>query len=281
MSVCSTPATSPSDVSPPVAPSELVELESELVHHFLSHTVNTFSSSCFPMWQSVIPAIAYNSRTVHLGMMTAGALCTYTHSDPLLAMHYLQVAEFFGQQFVDESTQQLREMRPADVDSNLACSRLLEILSVGFFRVHQRNGVTILEPAAWTWLHMIRGSRSMHAHYANAGGLYNAKLSGMPDLDMPVHAPSPHSENQWFTGDFYTEHPLYHLISSTRDERCAALYKAVSDRRHLMSDEEAEDLMTAVKIVHDASSSPRCRDLDDLIQYLCAWPCFVPQICSH
>jgi hypothetical protein len=247
------------------------------MQHFLSHTIHTFGASCLPMWQSVIPAIAYGSRTVNLGMLTAGALCIHNHVDPLLSLHYLQIAEFFGQQFVDESTQQLREMRPGDVDSNLACSRLLDLLSVAFFRVHQRNGVTILEPAAWTWLHMVRGSRSMHSHYANAGGLYNAKLANMPNIAVSTHAPSPSSENQWFTEDFFSEHPLHHLINSTRDERCAALYRAVSERRHMMSDEDAEALMAAVKLLEDTCSSPRCRDVHDLTQFIFTWPCLIPQ----
>ena len=130
--------------------------DTELLRHYLAHTVDTFAiTSTSPVqtdiWRAIVPAVAYNSTAVRRGLLTLAAIHLHYQSphDPVAGSKYLEIAEHHGEIFVRESRRQLRELQPSEIDSSIACSRLLCILGLAFYHVHRRNGVTLSDEAAW------------------------------------------------------------------------------------------------------------------------------------
>ena len=150
------------------------------------------------LWKITIPALAYTHSAIRQGLLTAAALCMHYHSlsDPILANTYLEAAESNGDRFVAESTQQARRFDPGDFDSIFTCSRLLTVLGFGFHRIHRANGVTLGDPTAWTWLHLLRGVKPVYTAMLDSGHDIDPSMS----LNMGPEIPGTQSHGPRICG---------------------------------------------------------------------------------
>ncbi|KAK5165711.1 transcription factor [Saxophila tyrrhenica] len=271
----STPS-SASPVSPATSPSTLGVLETDLVQHYLSHTRGMFElygGSSQAVWDTVIPALAYSSSTVRLGMLTFAALCLHhdTKQTPDESLKYLQTAEYYGEQFVDESSKQLREMSPGDADPNLACARLLTVLSLGFFRVYQqRDGWSITELGSWTWLHMIRGIIPVFHHYKDSSGPMNEMVAR--DLGPDGNYAKPSNGNWYNVSSHFEAHPQFNFIRTTTCQRFQALDNAVAAKWSTFNDQQVEDVLAAISHLREVTETTCYREVHSLMRALQTWP---------
>ncbi len=262
-STCSSPT------SPLAAPSTIGVLETELMQHYLGHSVSTFhksSASSQEVWRSLVPALAYGSDTIRYGMLTLAALCLLhdTQNDPERAYKYLQTAEYYGEQFVEGSSKQMRELKPVDIDSNLVCARLLTVLGCAWFRVHQHlNGVSITEAPAWTWMHLLRGAGVVHLYYRDSPESMREVLAKDLVWSTPYCAGEAHSSET---------NAALQLIKSTREERFAALYNAVAVRASSMNESQAEAARGAISTL-EMVTSLICSEVNQtLMRSILIWP---------
>lgn len=257
---------SPASTSASTSPIALGIGETDLLQHYLHHTIKTFKAVSIhsqKFWRTVVPALGYRSCPVRLGMLTAAAICLHNDtksSDPDQSLNYLRAAEHYGVQFVGTSSQQLRRLETGDADVHLTCSRLLTILAFAFFRIYQQyDGVTIVDAKAWNWLHLLRGSSTVHQHYRDTpGALANELAAEVPAAGI---------------ADAYKLNPHFQLIERTRQERFAALYDSVSTRSRILGDDQAAEVYSAVRALEDITEDICSGQVISLMRSLCTWPC--------
>jgi hypothetical protein len=204
------------------------------------------------MWRAVLPALAYNSLAVRRGMLTLAAMDLYFHSaeDAMAATKWLEVAEHHGEIFVRESRRQLRELQPSEIDSSIACSRLLGTLGLAFYHVHRRNGVTITDGASWTWLQLIRGVRPVNVAIVEAGQSIDPAfaIDLLPEIAFEGLPAPP-------TGYMVIEctHPLLEIVQQSWPERLAALQRVMGESRQRLTDDDSRDLNIAIVMLDKVS----------------------------
>lgn len=153
---------------------EISILQNTTLHTPCKRLQETDQSS---IWCIFILAVALACPVVCQGMLTLAAICLYYDSPTIYSgeqgLGYLEVAEAHGKIFTQESRQKLQDFEEGlnrqHQDSILACSRLLCVLGFAFFRTHRQNGNTLADPAAWTWLHLLRGARTSYVAVVEAG----------------------------------------------------------------------------------------------------------------
>lgn len=122
-------------------------------------------------------------------MLTMAAIYKHfainTQDAPHHTSTYVDAANFYGSQFVEQSRQQLSRLDPSETDSNVACSRLLGALSLAFHREYRTCGLRIDDPAAWKWVHLLRGVKTVHVNIIASG----QALDPMLQLDMAPNWP--------------------------------------------------------------------------------------------
>lgn len=247
-------------------------MEVDLVQHYLDHTAQSWdiaSSSTQSFWRSVVPAMAFTSRIVRLGMLTATSLCI--HNDRSCEgqpnINYLLAAEYYGEQFVELSSKQLRTLDEENVGVNLVISRQLAALAFPFFRVHQRhNGIDILHPSAWTWLHMLRGVQTVYIHYRNTNAKVNDVLAKELEAEQSTDAVQPFKANTYFP-----------YIEQTRHERFAALYDAVIARASSLDEQQASNMRGAISTLQEIVDDMCAAQSRSLLRSLLLWPVKMPK----
>lgn len=261
----SSPISNPSPVAPP-SPSIT---EADLIQHYLLHTSKTFEQASLrsqSFWQSAVPALAYSSRAVRLGILTAASVCMHrdVQHDPQQSLSYLQTAEYYGEQFVELSSALLRSLEPGHADEHLTCSRLLSVLAFAFFRVHQeRLGITISDPSAWTWMHMLRGTSMVFKHYKDT----DERVMGTIASEY-----RPELESSLVNQDMYKFNIHYSYIEQTRQERFVALYDAVSSRIHLLGTIQAAEVTAAIQYLEAVTNHICTDDSGALLRSIFVWP---------
>lgn len=230
-------------------------------------------------WQVVIPSLAYTSTPVKLGMLTLAGihLHFYSESDVEQSMDALQVAEFYGTQFVEHSREQLQHLRSADADSNLVCSRLLSGLAFIFLRVHRRNGVTLADEEAWTWLRMLRGVNTVQIAIMKASRESDdVKIDPMLSNDMKpalLEDLDRRSRGGVQSNDGGHQSPLLELISNTQAERFNALHALISSYTLDLSHEQIADLHTSTVYLQELTAHVCSGEVQSIFRSVCTWPC--------
>ena len=173
-------------------------IEAELAHHYLSHTWKTFAAalpepSPYNVWGVEIPAIAYTCGAVRNGMLALAALCLHFDSptDSDKAAEYLEAAKFHGPICLKAHSAQIRGTGAPNMDSVLACSRLLCTIALAFFRTHRRSGVTLADPESWTWMQLMRGVQTVQSAFLESGHSMDLLLRHQLIPEIPV----PYSKN--------------------------------------------------------------------------------------
>lgn len=253
-------------------------LQRDLLEHYLQHTSGTFgalSTRSQRFWRTVVPALAYTSQAVRLGMLTMAALCQSNDmnaTDPEHSKDYLRAAERYGQEFVRRSSQSAQSLRQREAGVHLTCSRLLTILALAWFRIDRlHRGVRLTDPEAWVWLHMLRGSALLHNRYdTNGSSSITESLANELDLDAS-NAGTPTVD----TFCSYECEPAFQLLRSSRKARFAALRDAALLRCPPQGFQATGYLLFAIQCLEDTTEKLCCDNEASLIRTLLFWPASV------
>lgn len=255
----------------------------ELARYYFAHTVDTFAATSTrphqsDMWRAVVPALAYNSLAVRRGMLTLAAMDLYFHSaeDTKAAAKWLEVAEHHGEIFVRESRRQLRELQPSEIDSSVACSRLLAILGLAFYHVHRANGTMLTDGASWTWLQLMRGVKPVNIAISEASRPIDPAftIDLVPEVAFEGSQAPP-------TGYMFMEcsHPLLELVQRSWPERLAALQQVLmlGETSQRLSRDDSRDLNIAVDILDKVSRHLFSGQMHSLFRTVMTWPAIIPK----
>ena len=263
-----------SDLKDPFGISDAV-----LVQHYLTHTAQTLvddtvSEAQSQTWTVDIPALALTCPVVRRGLLTLAALCS--HNDTVSSspgdgqvLQYLQASEAHGNIFVKQSRQKLQDMDERELDSLLACSRLLCLLSLAFYRKHRANGVQISESAAWTWLQLTRGLRTTHEILERSERSESVLTKDViPEL-ISIHGLS-FAKNQ--PASMYCEHQLLDFIRQTAFERFDAQKAAVHRCWKSLGAKNAGHILNAVHLLYQVTEHVCSKQVHSLRRAIFSWP---------
>lgn len=256
--------------------------DTELAKYYLTHTVQTFAGGGIwedqsDMWRILIPAVALTCPVVRQGMLTLAAICLHHESSPDHSgehcLEYLEAAEAHGKTFVKESRQKLQDFQEGlntqDQDSLLACSRLLCVLGFAFFRTHRQNGTTLADPAAWTWLHLLRGVKTSYVAVVEAGRPVDEVF--MRDTTPPLcyHQPIPRM-------GVGCKNIYFRYVQQSRRGFIDALRSTLRRDWSSLGDQETEDLSAAIDLLHQVTEQICSQQLQSLLHIICTWPADIP-----
>lgn len=257
--------------------------DTELAKHYFTHTVQTFAGCgvCedqFDMWRILIPAVALTCPVVRQGMLTLAAICLhheslFDHPDER-GLEYLEAAEAHGKIFVKESRQKLQDFqegqRTQDQDSILACSRLLCLLGFAFFRSHRKNGTTLADPAAWTWLHLLRGVKTSYVAVVEAG-------RPVDEIFLKDMTPQVCNHRPTLQMDVGCKDPCFRYIQQSLPGICEALRSTLHKDWSSLGDQKAEDLGAAIDLLHQVTERIYPQQSLSLFRIICTWAADVPR----
>lgn len=251
-------------------------MQTELLVHYLQHTSRTFgalSTHSQAFWRTVVPALAYTSVPVRLGMLTMAALCLSNETQSVdieRSETYLQAAEHYGQQFVEKCSDNVETLGQCDAGEQLACSRLLAILALAWFRVRrQRGSVRLVDAEAWNWLHMLRGSATLHhCHMTGAKKVTEAK-NVVEFLANELAADGSGAA----TSESFKSSLSFQFFAESRKARFDALYDAVALRCTSLGAESATDILSAIEHLEQITEELCSGHTASLVRTLCFWPC--------
>ena len=264
--------------------------DGELAKHYLTHTVQTFArGGMSDMWPIMVPAMALTCPVVRQGMLTLAAMCLHyhhhddsslEHSDEHHSDKYLEAAEARGKIFVQESRQKMQDfqegLRTHDQDSILACSRLLCLLGFAFFRTHRRNGTRLSDPAAWTWLHLLRGVKTSYDAVVQAGRPVDEMF--MPDMTTPQLCHH-HHHQPVLRIDLGRQTPCFRYIHQSHGAFIDALRSALhSHWTSLEAERTKTDLAAAIDLLdHVTEQICSPQSPPNLLRTICTWPALIPK----
>ena len=230
------------------------------------------------MWRTLIPAIALTCPVVRHGILTLAAICLHhesQHDQPdEHGLEYLQVAEAHGKIFVSDSRQKFQDFQQGlnaqDHDSILACSRLLCLLGFAFLRAHRQNGTTLADPAAWTWLHLLRGVRTSYFAVLEAGRPVDDIFLKNMTAQVCDHQLIQHME----TG---CEDPRFRYVQLSWRGAYNGLRSTIHDLCASLDDRLTKDLDAAIDLLHQVTERVCPQQSQNLLRMICAWPVNVPK----
>ena len=230
------------------------------------------------MWRVLIPAVALTCPVVRQGMLTLAAISLHYESSRDQSdehrLEYLEVAEAHGKIFVKESRQKMQDfqegLRTQDQDSILACSRLLCILGFAFFRTHRQNGTMLSNPAAWTWLHLLRGVKTSYDAVVEAGRPVDEMF--MKDMTPQVchHQPTPRS-------DVGRQNLCFRYIQQSRRAFIDALRSALCRDWSSLGNEKITDLGAAIDLLDQVTMQVCSQQSQSLLRTICTWSAHIPK----
>lgn len=255
----------------------------ELAKHYFTHTVQTFAGGGIcedqsDMWRILIPAVALTCPVVRQGMLTLAAICLHYESSPDHSgehcLEYLEAAEAHGKTFVKESRQKLQDFQEGlntqDQDSLLACSRLLCVLGFAFFRTHRQNGTTLADPAAWTWLHLLRGVKTSYIAVVEAGRPVDEIFMKDMTPQLCYHQLIPRM-------GVGCKNPCFRYVQQSRRGFIDALRSTLHRDWSSLGDQKTEDLGAAIDLLHQVTKQICSQQLQSLLRTICTWPADIPR----
>lgn len=230
------------------------------------------------MWRVIVPAVALACPVVRRGMLTLAALCLHyesslDHSDEH-HLDYLEAAKARGEIFVKESRQKMQDfqegLRTQDQDSILACSRLLCMLGFAFFRMHRQNGTMISNPAAWTWLHLLRGVKTSYDASVEAGRPVDEIFIKDMTPQLCSHQPMPQI-------DVGCQEPCIRYIQQSRRAFIDALRSALYRDWSSLGEKKTADLGAAIDLLDQVTEQVCSQQLHCLLRTICNWAAHIPK----
>ncbi|KAI7480016.1 hypothetical protein KC351_g7214 [Hortaea werneckii] len=245
-------------------------LQTDLLMHYHAHTSGTFdclSPRSQDFWRTFMPALAYTSRVVRLGMLIMAALCLSNDirtSDSERSKYYVQIAETYGREFVAICSQNAQHPELHCADVHMTYSRLLTMLALAWYSFdRQHRGIRLVDEEAWAWLHMIRGSAAMQQRY---------KLAGLYDASALANELANDASGVDVAGS-YKQHPTFNFIADTREARFAALYDGAARRAISLGPGAAKDVFSAIASLEKMTEELCTGKVSSLFRSLCFWPC--------
>lgn len=218
----------------------------------------------------MIPALAYTHSPLRLGILTASALCMSHDSvaEPQAAKKYFEVAKSHGERFVAEARAQARRFDPLEFDSILACSRLLSVLGFAFYQIHRSNGVALGDSAAWTWLHLLRGVRTVYTAVLQSEAKHLDPIMSVNMIPEVTGSPrAPNTGMQW-----HRKHEHFRFVKDRQAERMESLFTALSSRASDFNDQEIEDIRTEIASVGEITTHICEGEVQSVFRAICTWP---------
>lgn len=253
--------------------------DTELAKHYLTHTLQTFArGGMSDTWRIFIPAVALTCPVVRHGMLTLAAICLHyesplDHSDEH-QLRYLEAAEAHGKIFVKESGQKMQDfqegLRTQDQDSILACSRLLCVLGFAFFRTHRQNGTMLSDPAAWTWLHLVRGLKTSYDAVVEAGRPVDEMFMRDMIPQLCYHQPTPRM-------DVGCQEPCFRYIQQSRRAFIDALRSALYRDWSSLGENQTADLGAAIDHLDQVTEQVCSQQPQSLLRTICTWSARIPK----
>ena len=253
--------------------------DTELAKHYLAHIAGSgiCEDEC-DVWRILIPAVALTCPIVHQGMLTLAAIHLHYESSPAHSgehsLKYLEVAEAHGKIFVKESRQKLQDFQGGlnrqEQDSILACSRLLCVLGFAFFRTHRKNGTTLAHPAAWTWLHLVRGVKTSYVAVVEAGRPVDEMFMEDTIPQLCYHQLTPRMS-------VGCKNPCLRYLQQSRQGFFDALRSTLHRDWSSLGDQKTEDLGAAIDLLCQVIDEICSQQLQRLIPTICTWPAEIPR----
>ena len=187
-----------------------------------------------------------------------------------MAKKYFEAAESNGERFVVETQQQARRFDAFDFDSILTCSRLITVLGLAFYRRNRANGVALSDTAAWTWLHLLRGVKTVYTAILETDVEIGHVMSADMEPEIPqneVSHSTPTTGMQW-----HRMLPYFPLVQNTREERFEGLAGALNTRKADYSNEEVKDLYAAILSLEKITRHICVGEVQNLFRAICSWP---------
>lgn len=185
------------------------------------------------------------------------------------------MAEHHGEIFVRESRRQLREMQPTEIDSSIACSRLLAILGLIFYHVHRRNGAALTDGAAWTWLQLLRGVKPVNVTVMQSNQPVDPVFAEdlLPEVALSSDTLAPPSGYPLMQ----CQHPLLGIVQTTWDDRRTAFERYLSRYRTTLTEDEFGDLNLALVLLDKVSHHLFSGQMHSVFRTVITWAGSVPK----
>ncbi|KAL8821822.1 MAG: hypothetical protein Q9191_007235 [Dirinaria sp. TL-2023a] len=159
---------------------------------------------------------------------------------------------------------------PQDQDSILACSKLLCVLAFAFFGSHRQNGTTLADPAAWTWLHLLRGVKTSYIAIIEAG-------RPVDEIFLKSMAPRVCSHRSTSQRNVRSKDLCLSFIQQSRQEVHDALRSTLHQKWSPLEDQEIEDLGAAIDLLYHVSERAYSQQPQSLLHIICTWAADVPR----
>ena len=187
-----------------------------------------------------------------------------------VARRYFDAAKAHGERFVQESRAQARRFDSSEFEAIVACSRLLCILGFAFQRTHRVNGVGLSDPAAWTWLHLVRGVKTVYTAIQQSGASFDPIVS----VDMiPEVPPRPNlCDEPTFGMQWHRTSEQFRVVHNTQGERFDNLLAALLSRRSKFTEDTAADIHTAIVSLENVTTHICTGEVHSLLRAICTWP---------
>lgn len=257
--------------------------DAKLAKHYLTHTVQTFVDAGMcegqsDMWRVFVPAVALDCPVVRQGMLVLAAVCLHHDSSAdrsdEFRLRYLEAAEAHGKIFVKGSREKMQDFQAGlnsqDQDSILACSRLLCVLGFAFFRTHRKNGTTLADAAAWTWLHLLRGVKTSYL---------SAVESGQPIDEIFLKDMAPPSSCYQLTLQKRTgcQNPCFKYVQKSWQEWFDALQSTLDRKWSSLEDQRLQGLTIAINLLYDTTEQISSQRVENVFRIIFTWPAEIPR----
>ncbi|EME86756.1 uncharacterized protein MYCFIDRAFT_77423 [Pseudocercospora fijiensis CIRAD86] len=265
--------------SPTSSPAEPVFEVSELASVYFEHVAPSFlSSSTRPeqtwIWHVFIPSQAYSSTTVCHGMLAAAAMYLCLTGPREESATYLEAATQHGSQFVEGSMSQLQDLQAARAHEHLACTRLLCVLGLAFYR--QRREGSGVDRIEWTWLHLLKGVPTVHAALlASSASLHQNLLDDM-FMKPPSSPASVHHDQMALKNTGGRHAPLLAYVERTRQQRFSTLRFALEQGWLDSGGTYQAALAAVIGSLSDITDSVCNADYASLFRLLFSWAAQLP-----
>ena len=210
-------------------------------------------------------------------MLALAALCLHYHTTSPIdhSSIFLQAAETHGPQTIEGVGRLLRDLPTSEIDSTLTCSRIICVLGFAFFRRHRRNGATIADSKAWTWLQLLRGVKAILSTITESGQAINEMIS----KDVKPDSLLANAAYDTTPGDIKetSSHPLFHTVRQSHQESFSNLRMALNKKTCSLGAEQGADLLLAVDRLQITTQHICSGKIHSLTHAICTWPCNISQ----
>ncbi|EMC95825.1 hypothetical protein BAUCODRAFT_505599 [Baudoinia panamericana UAMH 10762] len=252
--------------------------DAELSRYYFEYTLHTFTRSCVRQesswaWHIFVPSLAYSTETVRHGMLALAAMSRYyaARDDEERPLKYLEAAKAHGNVFVSQGTAALQKLHPKEANANVANSRLLAVLAFAFARQYRSAGVELACATSWTWLHLLRGVRTVYTAMVEAKQDIDPliKRDMVPEVVPEVSTAGPVAEVSCTSSITSGMRSILDAIQCSQHERFSLLRDAC---HAVIDDEYAEDYLAALANLIEVTEHICSGRLNSLFRSLCTWP---------